>query len=384
MRNITLLGATGSIGTQTLDVIRRQNEEFKLFAVSANKNWDKLIEIIEEFSPKFAVLMEENAYKKVSNYCRMYNKNTEVLLGMNGLIDISTLEDVDIVVTAVVGMIGIKPTLEAINHGKDIALANKETLVVAGEIIMEAAKKNNVRILPVDSEHGAIFQCLQGNNIKDVDKIILTASGGPFRGRKFNDIANIPVEEALNHPKWNMGSKISIDSATLMNKGLEVIEAHWLFNQCYEDIQVVVHPQSIIHSAVQYKDGSIIAQMASADMRLPIQYALNFPYRKQCVINKIDLTEIGKLTFEKPDMENFPCLGIAIAAGKQGGLMPGILNSANETAVSLYLNNKINFGQISYIVKECLDKFFSSAEVNLDNILDMQSKVTDYIIKKYK
>ena len=269
MKNITLLGATGSIGDQTLDVLRNENEKFKLSAISAYKNYEKMALIIEEFQPKYAVLMEEGAYNRLKDYCETNNKNTQVLFGMNGLMEIAAIPEVDIVVTALVGMVGVQPTLKAIESGKDIALANKETLVAAGQIVMEKARAHKVNIFPVDSEHSAIFQCLQGNSVDSINKIILTASGGPFRGKKFEELKFVKKEVALKHPNWSMGSKITIDSATLMNKGLEIIEAHWLFNQPYEKIVAMVHPESIIHSAIEYTDGSVIAQLGNADMRLP-------------------------------------------------------------------------------------------------------------------
>ncbi len=383
MKNITLLGATGSIGDQTLDVLRNENEKFKLSAISAYKNYEKMALIIEEFQPKYAVLMEEGAYNRLKDYCETNNKNTQVLFGMNGLMEIAAIPEVDIVVTALVGMVGVQPTLKAIESGKDIALANKETLVAAGQIVMEKARAHKVNIFPVDSEHSAIFQCLQGNSVDSINKIILTASGGPFRGKKFEELKFVKKEVALKHPNWSMGSKITIDSATLMNKGLEIIEAHWLFNQPYEKIVAMVHPESIIHSAIEYTDGSVIAQLGNADMRLPIQYALNYPNRGDMLVEPLDLIKVAKLTFELPDYDNFPCLKLAIEAGKCGGLMPTILNSANEYAVDLYLKDKINFGQIYSIISECMDKFDYSRECTLENILLTQKMVSEYIISKY-
>jgi 1-deoxy-D-xylulose-5-phosphate reductoisomerase len=383
VKNITLLGATGSIGDQTLDVLRNENEKFKLSAISAYKNYEKMALIIEEFQPKYAVLMEEGAYNRLKDYCETNNKNTQVLFGMNGLMEIAAIPEVDIVVTALVGMVGVQPTLKAIESGKDIALANKETLVAAGQIVMEKARAHKVNIFPVDSEHSAIFQCLQGNSVDSINKIILTASGGPFRGKKFEELKFVKKEVALKHPNWSMGSKITIDSATLMNKGLEIIEAHWLFNQPYEKIVAMVHPESIIHSAIEYTDGSVIAQLGNADMRLPIQYALNYPNRGDMLVEPLDLIKVAKLTFELPDYDNFPCLKLAIEAGKCGGLMPTILNSANEYAVDLYLKDKINFGQIYSIISECMDKFDYSRECTLENILLTQKMVSEYIISKY-
>lgn len=387
MKGISILGATGSIGEQTLDVIRKSKDSFKLIGVSANSSFDKMKEIIEEFKPQYVAMMDEESSIKIKEFCLLNNYKVKVYGKMEGLIKIVTLEEVDIVVTSVVGMIGLKPTLAAIEAKKDIALANKETLVVAGEIVMKKAKEAGVKILPVDSEHGAIFQCLQGNDKKSLKKIILTASGGPFRGKTYDELRNTTVEQALNHPNWNMGSKITIDSATLMNKGLEVIEAHWLFDCSYENIQVVVHPQSIIHSMVEYVDASIMAQIGAPDMRLPIQYALNYPERKEKVANEIDFYEISKLTFEKPDMDTFKCLKLAFKAGKIGGLMPTILNAANEVAVALFLDKKIKFLEIGDIIEETMIKFKEEAEkleLTIDNILAIDEKVREYVRNREK
>ena len=385
MKGLTILGATGSIGTQTLDVIRKEKDNFRLIAVSANSSVKKMKEIIKEFSPKYVAMMDFSASKEIENYCNEVSNETVVLSGIEGLIKISTLPEVDIVVTSVVGMIGLRPTFAAIQAKKDIALANKETLVVAGEIIIKAAKENNVQILPVDSEHGAIFQSLQGNDIKDLKNIILTASGGPFRGKKTEELKNITVENALNHPKWKMGRKISIDSATLMNKGLEVIEAHFLFDCPYENIKPIVHPQSIVHSMVEYKDGSIIAQLASADMRLPIQYALNYPKRHDAVAESLDFYQISSLTFEKPDFETFKCLKLAFEAGKKGGLMPAILNAANEVAVQLFLDNKIKFLDISEVIEEAMNTFEAESKesYDIDTIIELDKKIREYVLSKY-
>ena len=384
MKNISILGATGSIGLQTLDVVRK-SDDFNIIGVTANSSVDKIKEIIEEFNPKYVAMMDEKSSEEIKKYCEINEYNTIVLSGMEGLIKIATLEEIDIVVTSVVGMIGLKPTIAAIRAKKDIALANKETLVVAGELVMKEAEENGVKILPVDSEHSAIFQALRGNDYKAIKKVILTASGGPFRGKKTEDLKEISVEQALNHPNWSMGSKISIDSATLMNKGLEVIEAHFLFNVDYDNIQVVVHPQSIIHSMVEYIDGSIIAQLGSADMRLPIQYALNYPERKEEVAKAIDFYEISQLTFEKPDLETFKCLDLAFKAGKRGGLMPTILNSANEVAVDLFLKKKIGFLDIIKIIEDSL-KYFEleiDKEVTLDNVITLDEIVREYVYNKY-
>lgn len=330
-------------------------------------------------------MMNKEASKEIELFCRNKGLDTKVYSEMEGLIKIATLDEIDMVVTSVVGMIGLKPTLAAIEAKKDIALANKETLVVAGEIVMKAAEKNGVKILPVDSEHSAIFQSLRGNDLNTLKKIILTASGGPFRGKKIEELQEITVKEALNHPNWSMGRKITIDSATLMNKGLEVIEAHWLFNCPYENIQVVVHPQSIIHSMVEYKDASILAQLGSPDMRLPIQYAINYPLRKEEIANSIDFYEISKLTFEKPDMDTFKCLKLAFEAGKRGGLMPTILNGANEVVVQLFLEQKIKFLEIGEIIEETIRVFEKEVEkeLTLDNIIDLDKRVREYLVDKW-
>ncbi len=384
MKNISILGATGSIGTQTLDVIRK-SDNINLIGITANTSVEKVKEIIDEFNPKYVGMMDKESKNEIEKYVKEKSLNINVLQGIQGLNKIASLDEIDTVVTSVVGMIGLEPTIKAIRSKKDIALANKETLVVAGELVMREAKEYGVKILPVDSEHSAIFQSLRGNSIKELKKIILTASGGPFRGKKINDLKNISLEDALNHPNWSMGRKITIDSSTLMNKGLEVIEAHWLFNCDYDNIQVLVHPQSIIHSMIEYKDNSIIAQLGSADMRLPIQYALNYPNREKSIANGIDFYEIASLTFEKPDIDTFKCLRLAFEAGKQGGLMPTILNGANEEAVDLYLNNKINYLQIGDIIEHCMKYFKDEGrhEVTLDNVISLDKKVKEYIRKKY-
>ena len=384
MRKISILGATGSIGTQTLDVIRKSNGELRLIGVTANTSVEKVIQIIEEFEPSYIAMMDSKSAYEIRNYCKELSISIEVLDGIEGLNKIASLDEIDIVVTSVVGMIGLEPTMKAIEAKKDIALANKETLVVAGEIVMKAAKENNVKILPVDSEHSAIFQSLRGNDINTLRKVILTASGGPFRGRAIEELQEIKVEDALKHPKWNMGRKISIDSATLMNKGLEVIEAHWLFNCDYDNIQVVVHPQSIVHSMVEYTDGSIIAQLGAQDMRLPIQYALNYEKRENLIADTIDFYEISKLTFEKPDSDTFKALNLSFKAGKIGGLMPTILNGANEAAVELFLNKKIKFLQISDIIEKSMEVFNEDVqkELTLENIIDLDKRVKEYVAQK--
>ncbi len=386
MKNISILGATGSIGTQTLDVIRNSDGKINLIGITANSSVDKIKEIIGEFEPKYVAMMDENSSKIIEEFCNKEYPNIQVLSGIDGLVKIATLEEIDTVVTSVVGMIGLKPTIAAIEAKKDIALANKETLVVAGELVMNKAKENNVKILPVDSEHSAIFQSLSGYKNKDINKILLTASGGPFRGKTIDDLKDVTVKEALKHPKWNMGQKISIDSATLMNKGLEVIEAHFLFDCDYDNIEVIVHPQSIIHSMVEYKDASVIAQLGSPDMRLPIQYALNYPERKGMIAKPVNFYELGALTFEKLDLETFKCLRFAYEAGKIGGLAPTILNGANEEAVALLLKEKIKFLQIAEIIEECMCVFKENYydELTLDNIIELDKKVREYIRAKWE
>ncbi|MCH3963990.1 MAG: 1-deoxy-D-xylulose-5-phosphate reductoisomerase [Clostridium sp.] len=383
MKKISILGATGSIGTQTLDVMRRDRENFKLVGISARKNVYKLMEIIDEFHPEYVVLNEKAAYDKIKEYCSNKSLNIEILFGVEGLNTIASLEEVDIVVTSVVGIAGLVPTLEAIKSGKVIALANKETLVAGGKIVIDEMKKHNASIVPVDSEHGAIFQCLRGNEGEAVSRILLTASGGPFRGKKKNDLEGVTVEEALNHPKWNMGKKLTVDSATFMNKGLEVIEAHWLFNVPYEKIQVVVHPESVVHSMVEYVDGSVIAQLGSTDMRLPIQYALNYPERKSAVVDRLDFYRLNELHFEKPDMDTFRPLRFAYEAGESGGTMPAILNCANEEAVSMFLEGRIKFLDIMDILEDCMNKFEKKDDYTLEDILELNVKIKEYMKLRY-
>lgn len=381
MKCISILGVTGSIGTQTLEVLRFHKEEFKLCGITAHKNIELTLEIIKEFQPEYVAISDKESYKKLKEILEEQNIKCNLLYGMNGLIKVATLDEVTTVLTSVVGMIGLKPTLEAIKKGKNIALANKETLVVAGEIVMREAKNNNVSILPVDSEHSAIYQCLKGNDNNKIGKIILTASGGPFRGYTLEELKNVTVQKALKHPKWSMGKKISIDSSTLMNKGLEVIEAHWLFNCDYDDIKVVIHPQSIIHSMVEYTDGAVIAQLGTPDMKLPIQYALNNCNRKEAIGEKLDFCKIKQLTFEEPDMKVFQCLELAYKAGKIGGLMPTVVNAANEVCVELFLNNKINYLEIPEIIKKCMENFNCNEKLSLEGIITMDKKVRDYVYK---
>ena len=385
MRSISILGVTGSIGTQTLDCIRNSQEKIKIAGVTANSSINEMKRIIDEFMPSYVGMMSEVGYNAIVEYVKEKKYNIKVLRGMEGLEQIASLPEIDMVVTSIVGMIGLKPTLAAIEAKKDIALANKETLVVAGELVIRKAKENGIKIYPVDSEHSAIFQSLSGYKNEDINKIILTASGGPFRGKTRDELKEVTVEQALKHPKWNMGKKISIDSATLMNKGLEVIEAHHLFNCSYDKIEVCVHPQSIVHSGVEFKDRSIIAQLGSPDMRLPIQYAINRTKRIEEIAKPLSLFEVGTLTFEKPDLETFKCLKLAFKAGKEGGLMPTILNSANEELVEIFLNRKISFLEIGDIIEECMEMFkeYRDKEVTLDNILEVDNTVREYIRNKW-
>ncbi|MCI1943907.1 1-deoxy-D-xylulose-5-phosphate reductoisomerase [Clostridium luticellarii] len=383
MRKISILGATGSIGTQALDVLRKDRENFQLVGVSANSNSEKLLKIVEEFKPSYAVLTEREAYLKFKGYFKNKNRNFKILFGTEGLNIIASLPEIDMTVTSVMGMSGLVPTIKAIEAGKDIALANKETLVVGGKLVTKLAEENNVKLIPVDSEHSAIFQCLRGNKHSDAERLLVTASGGPFRGKSKEELLNVTVQQALKHPSWHMGEKITIDSATLMNKGLEVIEAHWLFDLPYEKIKVVVHPESIVHSMVEYKDGSVIAQLASTDMRLPIQYALNYPKRGKAVVDRLDFYSLKKLTFEKPDMNTFRSLKLAYEAGKIGGTMPAILNCANEEAVQLFLSNKIKFLDISNIVEECMNKFSPKDNFELKDLLYIEIKIKEYVKTKF-
>ncbi|MBQ6368905.1 MAG: 1-deoxy-D-xylulose-5-phosphate reductoisomerase [Parasporobacterium sp.] len=355
MKYISILGSTGSIGTQALQVIR-ELPDLKVTALSANQNIRLLKEQILEFSPELVCVYDENNAEKLREELSSEHPGLlhriKITSGMDGLIEAACEETAEIVLTAVVGMIGIRPTLAAIEAGKDIALANKETLVCAGEQIMKAVLEHHVRIFPVDSEHSAIFQSLNGENRDTAEKILLTASGGPFRGKTRKDLEHVTVEQALNHPNWKMGKKVTIDSSTLANKGLEVIEARWLFDMPPEKIQVLVHPQSIIHSAVQYRDGAVIAQLGTPDMRLPIQYAFTCPQRRFLAGERVDFFKLGQLTFEKPDTETFRALKLAYQAIEAGGTMPCVFNAANELAVRLFLQGKIRFLQIAELIEE--------------------------------
>lgn len=349
MKNISLLGSTGSIGKQTLEVAAANPDKMKIRVLAAHTSDAILEEQIRAVEPDFAVLTDKDAAARLK---ARYHGKTEILAGEEGLLAAATYSEVDTVLASMVGYAGLRPTMAAINCGKNIALANKETLVAAGSLVMEAVAKNNVSLTPVDSEHSAIFQALQGGKEDEVKRLLITASGGPFRGKKRNELESVTLAQCLNHPNWSMGKKITVDSSTLANKGLEVIEAHWLFNMPYEKIDVVVHPQSIIHSLVEFCDGSVIAQLGEPDMRLPIQYALSYPCRYHKAFDQLDLIKAGTLTFEAPDMEAFPSLRIAIDCGKAGGTLPCVFNAANEEAVYAFLDNKIKYLDIPYITEK--------------------------------
>ena len=383
MKKISILGSTGSIGTQTLDVVRANKDKFEVVAISANSSIDLLLEQIKEFRPKYVAVYNENSAKKLKEMIPS-NIKIEVLSGMEGLKIISSLNEIDVLLTAIVGMIGLVPTLCAIRNGKDIALANKETLVCAGSLVMSESKKYGVNILPVDSEHSAIFQCLNGEQNKEIEKIILTASGGPFRGKQREELIHITKNEALKHPNWDMGRKISIDSSTLMNKGLEVIEAKWLFGLEPSDIDVVVHPQSIIHSMVQFIDSSVMAQLGCPDMKLPIQYALSYPDRIVSDFDRLDLTKLMTLTFENPDMDTFPCLKLAYDVLKMGGTYSSVLNSANEVLVNEFLEDKIGFYDIPYYIEKTLENHSSITNPTLEEILEIDRWTREYVLQNIK
>lgn len=376
MRKIAILGSTGSIGTQTLEVVR-ENQDIEVLGMTAGHNIVQLEKQVREFKPRVVAVWEEDKAKELKE--KLKDTNTQVATGMEGLIQVATLQEIDTLVTAIVGMIGLRPTIEAIKAKKHIALANKETLVTAGHLIMPLAKEYNVSILPVDSEHSAIFQSLRGNEIENIHKVILTASGGPFRGKIAEELLGVQVEDALKHPNWEMGSKITIDSATMVNKGLEVIEAMWLFGVRMEQIQVVVHPQSIIHSMVEFKDGAIMAQMGTPDMRLPIQYALAYPKREKLFGERLNFDNIQNLTFEKPDMETFYGLALAYQAGMEGGSMPTVYNAANELAVAGFLNREIKFLEIAEIIEDCMNAHKIVDNPTLEEILEVEQETYERI-----
>ena len=367
MKKIAILGSTGSIGTQTLDVVRAHSDELEVVALAAGSNKERLKEQIREFHPELVSLSDEKKAQELKE--ELAGEAVEVVCGMDGLIEVAGIDSADVVVTAVVGMMGILPTMEAIRKGKDIALANKETLVTAGHLIIPMAREYGVSILPVDSEHSAIFQCLQGEPKKALDKILLTASGGPFRGKSAEFLETVTLEDALNHPNWSMGPKITIDSSTMVNKGLEVIEAKWLFGVDYSQIEVVIQPQSIIHSMVQYIDGAVIAQLGTPDMRVPIEYALFYPERRSLPGDRLDFSKLSQITFEKPDYKVFRGLSLAIEAGKTGGTMPTVFNAANERAVAKFLKGEIKYTDIVRSIEKCMDAHKVSAHPDLEEIL---------------
>ena len=380
MKKIAILGSTGSIGTQTLEVVR-ENKDIEVLALAAGNNIKLLEQQIREFRPKLAAVWTEEKAKELRENVK--DLDVKIVSGMEGLIEVSVIDGTEILVTAILGMIGIRPTIEAIKAGKDIALANKETLVCAGHIIMPLAKEYGVQILPVDSEHSAIFQSLQGSRRSELRKILLTASGGPFRGKTREELAHMKLEEALKHPTWTMGQKITIDSSTLVNKGLEVIEAKWLFDVDIDQVEVVVHPQSIIHSMVEYVDGAIIAELGTPDMKLPIQYAIYYPERRFLPGERVNFATLGQLTFEKPDTETFTGLKLAFEAGRAGGSLPTVFNAANERAVSKFLNRKIGYLQITEIIEECMRNHKNIVNPTVEEILATEQSVYEQIESRW-
>ncbi len=376
MKRISILGSTGSIGTQTLEVVR-QNGDIQVTALAAGSNIEKLEEQIREFRPALACVWQEE--KAAELRVRTADLPVRIVSGMEGLIEAAAEPSADLTVTAVVGMIGIRPTIAAMEAGKDIALANKETLVTAGHIIMPLAQKLGVRILPVDSEHSAIFQCLHGENQNPASRILLTASGGPFRGRTREQMRGIQVEDALKHPNWTMGAKITIDSSTMVNKGLEVMEARWLFDVDFDQIQVVVQPQSVIHSMVEFADGAVMAQLGTPDMKLPIQYALYYPERRYLAGERLDFWSLNQITFEKPDLENFPGLALAYAAGRTGGTMPTVFNAANEYAVREFLNRRISYLEITEMIQAAMERHAPVPDPSVEEILETEAFVYDFL-----
>ncbi|MBP0726207.1 1-deoxy-D-xylulose-5-phosphate reductoisomerase [Bacillus sp. RG28] len=378
MKKISLLGATGSIGTQTIDLIRNQPSDYQLVACSAGTRVEELVQIILEFKPQVVSVAGKEEAEKLKTFA--LPSETSVYYGEEGLIEVATHHESDIVVNAVMGSVGLTPTMKAIQCGKTIALANKETLVTAGHIVMAEAKKYGVSILPVDSEHSAIYQCLNGENYQNINKLIITASGGSFRDLTRNQLTNVTIEDALNHPNWSMGAKITIDSASMMNKGLEVIEAHWLFNMPYDQIDVILHRESVIHSMVEFIDGSVMAQLGTPDMRVPIAYALNYPDRKPIQNHTfLDLIKFGRLHFEEMDLNRFRCLKYAYDAGKAGGSMPTVLNAANEIAVSAFLHKRASFLQIEELIENALENHSIISNPTLEEIQLIDEETRKYV-----
>ena len=381
MKKISILGSTGSIGTQTLEVCDNL-KDVQVMGLSVNKNIKLAEEQIRKYRPKLVSVVDEDAAALLK--IAVADTDTKILAGKESMSEISSMPEIDTVVTSVVGIAGLKPTMAAIKSGVHIALANKETLVTAGSLVIDAAKENNVNILPVDSEHSAIFQCIGNHTTQQINRIIITCSGGSFYGKTADELKDVTVKEALAHPNWSMGQKITIDSATLMNKGLEVIEAHWLFNADYDDIDVVVHRESIIHSLVEFNDYSVLGQMGLPDMKLPIHYALCYPERVKSNIKPLNLWDVGKLTFGKPDTETFRCLSLAIKAGRMGGTMPTVLNGANEVAVELFLKGKIKFLEIAEIVEEAMSNHKNVLNPSLDDIIDTDRLVREEVYSKWQ
>lgn len=378
MKGISLLGATGSIGTQTIDIIRSNRDQFELVAIAVGKNLELTREIINEFHPKL-VSVQNQADAAILQ--REFAGISKILSGDEGLIDVAVHPDANLFVNAILGSVGLVPTLNAIEAGKTIALANKETLVTAGHIVMARARDRKVPVLPVDSEHSAIFQCLQGERQKNVERLIITASGGSFRDKTREELLDVTIEDALHHPNWSMGAKITIDSATMMNKGLEIIEAHWLFDQPYDKIDVLLHRESTVHSMVEFHDGSIIAQMGTPDMRIPIQYALTYPERTPTNAARLDLTELGTLQFQKMDFNRYRCLRFAYEAGRRGGTLPVVLNAANEVCVQAFLNGKIKFLEIEDGIEWALENHVPTANPDLDTILSVDQETREIVTK---
>ena len=381
MRQISVLGSTGSIGTQTLQVVRN-NKDIHVAALAAGSNVDLIEQQIREFRPELAVLWEEKKAEELK--LRVADLDVKVSWGMEGLMEAASIPAAETVVTAVVGMIGIRPTIAAIEAGKDIALANKETLVTAGHLIIPLAKEKGVKILPVDSEHSAIFQCLQGERDNHIDKILLTASGGPFRGWTLEQMKKVQLEDALKHPNWSMGHKITIDSSTMVNKGLEVMEAKWLFGVDIDRIQVLVQPQSVIHSAVQFDDGAVIAQLGTPDMKLPIQYALYYPERRYLPGDRLDFAALGSITFEDPDPVNFPGLALALRAGRRGGSLPTVFNAANERAVAMFLKREIGYLDITDMIEKAMDAHTVVENPDVDQILRAERETYAFIADAFR
>lgn len=380
MKKIAILGSTGSIGTQTLDVVRA-NGDIEVLGISAGRNVKMLEEQAREFHPQLIAVWDENAAKDLA--VRLSDMDVKIVSGMEGLLELARMPQTDILVTAVVGMIGIRPTMEGIKAGKDIALANKETLVTAGHLIIPMAKEHGVQILPVDSEHSAIFQVLHGEKQAQVEKLLITASGGPFRGRKREELEHVTLADTLKHPNWVMGQKITVDSATLVNKGLEVMEAKWLFGVDLDHIQVVVQPQSVIHSMVEFEDGGIIAQLGTPDMRLPIQYALYYPHRRYLAGDRLDFAKLGQITFEEPDMETFLGLPMAIRASREGGSMPTVFNAANELAVKKFLHREIRFLDIYDIIGQAMERHKKIEYPKLEDILAVENETYQWIESRW-